>query len=79
MAHLEMFLQVMINVSLPIRSNSIQTSLWKMQCSEASSPGTPAHLTMHPVFIISLLFFVMWLRSLEGDGPTPSKALSINI
>ena len=50
-----------------------------MQRSETPAPGIPTHLTMHPAFIISLLFFVMWLRFLEGDGPTPSKALSINI
>lgn len=79
MTHLEMFLQVMINVSLPIRSNSLQTSLWKMQCSETPAPGTPTHLTTQPAFIILLLFFVMCLRFLEGDGPTPSKALCINI
>ena len=65
MTHLEMFLQVMINVSLPIRSNSLQRSLWKMQCSETPAPGTPTHLTTQPAFIILLLFFVMCWDSLK--------------
>ena len=40
-----------LTLPISIRSNSIQTSLWKMQCSETSAPGTPTHLTMHPAFI----------------------------